>query len=85
MFEEGYATFQWKKYKIIWTKHSLERMEQRWINVDLVISCIENYDRFYESYDKKVVEKEYETNILRTIFDIQTNNIILITTMFLWK
>jgi hypothetical protein len=31
------------------------------------------------------VEKEYETNILRTIFDIQTNNIILITTMFLWK
>ena len=61
-------------------------MEQRWINLDFVKNSIENYDKYFESYWKKVVEKNLNFNTIRTVFDINQNNIILITSMFLlWK
>lgn len=82
---EIYVEFQETKYKIIFTKHALDRMKQRWINLNLIIESIEKYDNFYESYLKKVVEKRYNSNTMRTVFDIKEDNIILITSMFLWK
>lgn len=81
-----FIEFNNTKYKLVFTNHALERMEQRWINLELVKHSIENYDEYFESYWKKVVEKSLNFNTIRTVFDINQNNIILITSMFLlWK
>lgn len=84
-WKETFVVFENKSYKIIFTKHSLERMEQRWISLEQVIESIEKYDKYFENYWKKVVEKNLKLNIIRTVFDLKENNIILITSMFLWK
>jgi hypothetical protein len=84
-WKEIFVKLDYIEYKIIFTKHSLERMEQRWISLEQIIESIEKYDKYFESYWKKVVEKYLKTNTIRTVFDFREDNIILITSMFLWK
>ncbi len=79
------VNFKWKKYNVVFTKHALERMKSRGITFYDVKNSIENFDKHYKSYWKDVVEKEIDFNIIRTVFSINSDNIILITSMFLWK
>lgn len=51
--------FEWIEYKLVFTNHGLLRMQQRWINIEMIIESIEKYDLYYENYFKKVVEKDF--------------------------
>ena len=77
--------FKWVNYNIRFTNHALERMEERWISFLLLKSSIEHYDRHFINEWKEVVEKDFKFSIIRTVFTIKTNNIILITSILLWK
>jgi len=60
-------------------------MKERWISLDLLKNSIEKYDRHFVNYWKEVVEKDFNLNTIRTVFSLKSNNIILITTILLWK
>ena len=77
--------FNWKQYNIIFTNHAIDRMKERWISLDLLKNSIEKYDRHFVNYWKEVVEKDFNLNTIRTVFSLKSNNIILITTILLWK
>ena len=85
MWRNIFVIFNWKKYTLRFTNHSLERMQERWISILTLKESFEKYDRHFESYRKEIVEKDMKLDIIRTVFIIKTNNIILITTMLLWK
>ena len=85
MLDNIFVNFNWKQYRLIFTRHWEERMLERWINIKMLIDSIENYDLLYNSFWKKVVEKNNILNIIRTVFSLKENNIILITSMKLWK
>jgi len=84
--KEIFVRFDWIRYKLVFTNHSLDRMKQRWISLQDIIESIEFYDKYFDSYWKKVVEKNLNSNTIRTVFDVSIDNIILITSMILlWK
>jgi len=60
-------------------------MLERWIKLIDIINSIENYDNRYKNYWKEIVEKEIWNDNIRTVFTLKINNIILITSMRLWK
>lgn len=85
-WKEIFVRFDWIRYKLVFTNHSLDRMKQRWISLEYIIESIEFYDKYFDSYWKKVVEKNLNSNTIRTVFDVSIDNIILITSMILlWK
>jgi len=77
--------FKWKTYTIRFTNHALERMEERWISLLLLKRSIEKFDRHFQNDWREIVEKDFEIGIIRTVFKIKTVNIILITSILLWK
>jgi len=77
--------FDWIEYKIIFTNHSKQRMNERWINLKDIVNSIENYDKKYNNFWKEIVEKSIFIGNIRTVFSLKENNIILITSMILWK
>ena len=81
----SYVLFKWIRYKLVFTNHSLERMEERWIKFGELINSIEKFDISYVKYWKEIVEKQEKVGNIRTVFTIKTKNVILITTMILWK
>ena len=85
MWENIKVIFKWKTYNIRFTNHALERMEERWISLILLKASIENFDRYFINNWKEVVEKDFKFSIIRTVFTLKTNNIILITSILLWK
>jgi len=73
------------KYKLVFTNHFKQRMTERWINIKDVIDSIEDYDKKYKNFWKEIVEKSIFVGNIRTVFSLKENNIILITSMILWK
>ena len=61
----------------------MQRMKERGISLDMIIRSIESYDKNYEKYGKQVVEKQINLDIIRTIFQVKSNHLILITSMIL--
>ena len=60
-------------------------MKERWIWFNELKNSIENFDKSYIKDWKEIVEKLENIGNIRTVFTIKTNNVILITTMILWK
>jgi len=85
MWENIKVIFKRKTYTIRFTNHALERMKERWISILLLKTSIENFDRHFQNDWKEVVEKDFKLSIVRTVFTIKTTNIILITSILLWK
>ena len=80
------VNFRWEDYRLVFTDHANDRLDERWININDVKYSIEEFDINYQKYWKEIVEKKIKVGRIRTVFSIKTNrHIILITSMILWK